>query len=76
MIVESEGADLWVNLGRPIVTNGDTVALLRSCVKATHSSQISLGEDLMLYDVAYLCVSENFRTTTLNRIAEGSRVTR
>jgi len=35
-----EGADLGVNLGRPIVTNG---TLLHSCARATHSSQMTLG---------------------------------
>ena len=35
-----EGAVLGVNLGRPIVTNGD---LLRSCARVTRSSQITSG---------------------------------
>jgi len=39
-----EGAVFGVNLRRTVVTNG---TLLRSCVRATRSSQITLGEDLL-----------------------------
>jgi len=35
-----------VNLGRPIVTNG---TWLRRFARATHSSQITLGEDLLQF---------------------------
>jgi len=47
VIVETEGATLGVNFGRPIVTNGD---LLYSCAKAMRSSQITLGRTCSVYD--------------------------
>jgi len=46
VIVEGEVTVLAVNLGRPTVTNG---TLLRSCARATRSSQITLGEDLLFF---------------------------
>ena len=42
VIVEGEGPVLGVNAGRPIVTDG---TLLRSCARATRSSQIILERE-------------------------------
>jgi len=47
VIVEGKGQLLGVNLERTIVTNG---TLLRSCARATRSSQITWEDLLILYD--------------------------
>jgi len=54
--LSSKGRDSFgMNLGRPIVTSGDFVALLRSSARAMHPSQITLG-GLVLYQLSSFCV--------------------